>query len=120
MLKSVVTCVLALSFAACGSVGVTTLRPVEARPDDCKLDMYSSEKEITRPYVAVCLIDSQTASNAHADRTAAGAVNKAKPAACKCGADAIVIETLSTQGTTAFGWGSGTAILKGIRYQDGL
>jgi hypothetical protein len=73
---------------------------------------------VKHKFEVVCLIDSLTPSNAFADKTAAGAIKRAKPSACECGADGLIIESLTTQGTTAFGWGSGSAILKAIRYTD--
>jgi len=118
-IKRAVTIFLVAVLSACGSVGVTKMRASLPRPSGCDLDVYSSVAEVKHQFEVVCLIDSLTPSNAFADRTAAGAINRAKPSACECGADALIVESLNTQGTTAFGWGSGTAILKAIRYTDG-
>lgn len=109
---------LAAILSACGSVGVTKLRPSLPRPSDCDLDIYSSASEVSHQFEVLCLIDSRTPSNAFADKTGSGAINRAKPFACSCGAEGMIVESLTTEGTTAFGWGSGTAILKAIRYTD--
>ena len=112
------TIFLAGTFSACGSVGVTTLKASPPRSRSCDLDIYSNAAEVRHQFEVVCLIDSLTPSNAFADKTGAGAINRAKPFACGCGADGVIVESLNTEGTTAFGWGSGTAILKAIRYTD--
>jgi hypothetical protein len=118
-IKRATTIFLVVVMSACGSVGVTKLKASLPRPSDCDLQIYSSAAEVGRQFEVVCLIDSLTPSNAFADRTAAGAINRAKPFACECGANGMIVESLNTQSTTAFGWGSGTAILKAIRYTDG-
>jgi hypothetical protein len=108
---------LSLSLAACSSVGSTQLKQANARPADCKLDIYSSVKEINRPYEPVCIIDAKTGTTAFDDKTASGAVKLAMPKACACGADAILIEGMETNGMTFMTWGEGKAMLKGIRYK---
>lgn len=106
-----------LLIPACASVGATQLQSARPRADDCKLDVYSSETEITRPWETVCMIDSRTGTTAFADKTASAAIKNAKPKACKCGADAIVIQSMDTEGVTLVTWGKGKAIVKGIRYK---
>jgi hypothetical protein len=118
-IKRATAVLLVAVMSGCGSVGVTKLKASLPRPSGCDLQVYSSAAEVGRRFEVVCLIDSLTPSNAFADRTAAGAINRAKPFACECGADGMIVESLNTQSTTAFGWGSGTAILKAIRYTDG-
>jgi hypothetical protein len=93
------------------------LKTAAARPDDCQLAIYSSEQEISRPWEAICMIDSRTGTTLFHDRDAAAAIQQAKSAACQCGADAILIESMDTQGVTWGTWGQGKAILRGIRYR---
>ena len=106
-----------LFLSGCSSIGTTQLQPATPRDDDCKLDVYSSKDEIKVPWEAVCVIDSRTGTHAFADKTASAAIRNAKPEACECGADAILIESMDTEGVTFVTWGKGKAIMKGIRYK---
>lgn len=110
-------CALLLCLCGCSSIGVTQLVPAASRDDDCKLDIYSSEKDVPVPWEAVCMIDSRTGTHAFAEKTASGAINNAKSEACECGADALIIESMDTEGVTLVTWGKGKAILRGIRYK---
>lgn len=115
MKKFLVVSVVLLS--ACSSMGTTQLTKAAPKAPNCELDIYSSEKEIKRPYTPVCVIDSRTGTTAFHDKTASAAINNARPLACQCGADAILIDQMSTDGMTFMTWGKGTAILRGIRYK---
>ena len=92
------------------------MHQVSSKPINCELDIYSSKNEIQHKFKTICLIDSRTGTTAFHSKTAAAAVNQAKPYACKCGADAILIEMLDTEGVTMTTWGKGKAVLKGIKY----
>lgn len=105
---------------ACTTVGVTRVRSAPARESNCVLDVFTSEQEIKRPFEVLCLIDSQTGGTIFHDRTAAAAVEHARPHACRCGADAILISGIGTEGPgMGSGWGHGTAVVKAIRFTDG-
>ena len=102
---------------ACTTVGVTTVgKPELDHGEYCHLDVFTSEAEVGRPFRVVCLIDSRTGTTAFHDRTAAAAIRHAKPEACKCGANAIIIAGVATDGVTAWTWGEGKAIIKAIKY----
>lgn len=117
MRKSIAIIVITLLMSACATVGVTQMKSdVTPKKDGCKLDVYSAEKEIEHSYEVVCLIDSKTGGNAFADKTMAGAISLAKPAACRCGADAILISGGRAEGVTLFTWGEGFATMKALRY----
>lgn len=106
-----------LVLVACARIGVTQTKPAMPKAASCPLDVYTSETEVKRPYEVVCLIDSQTAGTIFDQHTAAAAINQARPYACKCGADAILISGVGVEGPgMASGWGHGTAVVKGIRY----
>lgn len=105
------------ALSACSTMGTTQLKNAEPKAPDCKLDIYSSTKEIKRAYEPVCIIDSRTGTTAFHDKTASAAIRNAKPLACQCGADAILIENMSTEGVTLMTWGEGKAILRGIKYK---
>lgn len=107
----------AVALAGCSSVGSTQLVTSAPKPANCQLDVYSSPSEIKRKYQPVCVIDSRTGTTAFHDKTASAAIRNAKPIACQCGADAILIEGMETEGMTFMTWGKGTAIIKGIKYK---
>lgn len=99
---------------ACGSIGVTRLKQATSKEYDCDLDVYTRASKVTRPYDELCLIDVRTGSSVFDDKTIAGAINEAKPAACRCGADAIILMGGDTQAD--LGYGHGTAIITAIRF----
>jgi len=100
-------------------VGVTPIgRALPPKPSTpCMLDIYTNTAEITRPYEELCLIDSRTGITAFHYRTAAEAIRQARPEACRCGADAMIVASARTEGA-AFGWGMGAAVIKAIHYTD--
>ncbi len=116
MKKYIILTAFLLALSSCASVGVTKLNPAEPKEKNCALEIFSSESEIKKPFEVLCLLDSGTATNAFADKTVAGAIQLAKPEACKCGADAILILNGNTEGMSLTGWGRGTALLKAIRF----
>ncbi len=103
--------------AGCAKVGVTRLdQSFSPRPENCHLDIYTDTGKIPRAYREVCLIDSQTGTTAFANKTVAAAIELARPAACSCGADAIIVSGTATEGISMAGWGRGSAIIKAIVY----
>lgn len=110
-------CLSLLVLSGCSSVGSTQLKQAESKPPNCELDIYSGKDEIKRPYEAICLLDSRTGTTAFHKKTASAAIENAKPAACACGADAILVEQTDTNGVTLMTWGQGKAVLRGIRYK---
>jgi hypothetical protein len=109
------TLIIIVLFSACASVGVTVSKSAPAKPKDCILDIYFSSSEIKRSFEVIALIDSKTGSNLN--KTVAKAIENAKPKACQCGADAIIVEQSNTV-TVSGGGGYGSAILRCIRYTD--
>ena len=89
--------------------------PIQLNLIDCKLEVYFSKTEIERPYVVIALLDSKTGSNLN--KTVARAIENAKPKACKCGADAILVGQTNTV-TVSGGGGYGSAIIKCIKFTD--
>ena len=80
-----------LSAAGCASVGVTRMRQAAAKPEGCPLEVFGAEGKVKRPFEVVCMLDSKTGSTLLDDRSAAAAIEKAKPEACRCGGDAIIV-----------------------------
>jgi hypothetical protein len=97
-------------------VGVTSLKQFPPKPEGCPIDVYASEKEITKPFTVACVLDSSTGSTLFDDRTGAAAINQTKAEACKCGADAIVITSVGQTGVSYGGWGQGMAVIKAIKF----
>lgn len=106
-----------LFFAGCASVGVTVMKQYPAKPEDCDLDVYTGKDEISKEYEAICLIDSKTGSTAFSEKTVAKAIELAKPEACECGSDAILVASGDKEGMSAGSWGEGKAMIKGIKYK---
>jgi len=107
--------IILLVMSSCATVGVTVSKSYPAKPIDCKLEVYFSKTEIERPYVVIALLDSKTGSNLN--KTVARAIENAKPKACKCGADAILVGQTNTV-TVSGGGGYGSAIIKCIKFTD--
>ncbi|MFZ5579833.1 MAG: hypothetical protein ACOZAQ_05155 [Pseudomonadota bacterium] len=100
----------------CASVGVTSIKQFPPKPENCALDVFSSEKEVAKPFTVACVLDSSTGTTLFHDRTAAAAIEQAKAQACACGADAIIIGGMANEGISAFSWGRGAAVVKAIKY----
>jgi hypothetical protein len=102
----------------CASVGVTRMgSSAPPKPEGCNLDVYDDPGSIDRPYREVCLIDAKTGSSIWTDKTMAGAINEARPAACQCGADAILVTGGDVEGASfGGGYGHGKATLRAIVY----
>ncbi len=115
-LTGIVVASFAASLAACASVGVTRIKPATAKAETCNIDVYTEDSEVDRPVEVVCMLDSKTGSKLFDDKTVAGAINEAKPEACKCGGDAIIVKSSSRTGVSMTGWGEGMATLKVVRY----
>ena len=84
---------LIFAVSACAGVGVTQTKQAVAKPEDCPLDIYTNDSEIKRKFEVICLLDSKTGSTLFADKTVAGAIENARPDACKCGGDGTVSYT---------------------------
>lgn len=104
--------------AGCGSIGVQPISVGQAKPVNCNLDQYVSERDIEQPYEVACMIYSRTGTTLGHDKSASAAINNARADACACGADAIVVESAEEEGITLFTWGQGKAQLKAVRYLD--
>lgn len=105
-----------LMFVACASTGVTRLRAAPPKPNNCNLDIYTSQNEVKREHEVLCMIDATSGRTLGDDRTVRGALANARPEACRCGADAMVVMSSSTTTANAAGWGEGTVVVRGIRY----
>src|SRR3989338_5908689 len=94
---------------SCASVGVSRIKEYPSKGQNCQLDVYTDKSEISKPFEVISLIDSRTGTTLLHDRTASSAIEEAKPYACDCGADAVLIETTDTEGIGFNSWGQGKA-----------
>ena len=105
--------------SGCSTVGVTMIgdNPVyPAKPDDCDIKVFMGDKNISRKYVEVCMIDVKTGTTIFDDTSIQGAIKNAKPKACEAGCDAIIIKTASTQVVAINGRASSKTIVVGIKF----
>ena len=103
--------------AGCAAVTVTEVGPRGAeRQAECRLDVYLSEHGVNRAYNVVCLIDSVTGSHPMADTGIEAAINRGKNAACRCGADAVILTRARAEGVGVDHWQRGSVALTAIRY----
>jgi hypothetical protein len=110
----VLICVVASS---CAVVGVTRLTsPLPPRELGCQLRVFLTEKAIRRQYEVVCLIDARTGISNFADRSASGAIDSARPKACECGTDAIIVDSVGSQTVGESYNSQGTAVVRAIRF----
>ncbi len=108
--------ILSLGMQACASIGVTSIQSAPPKGENCDLAVFTDEREIRKSHEVVCFLDGMSAGHILADTTVAGVIRSARPSACQCGADALVIQDVRREGGSL--WGRGYAILKAIRYTE--
>ncbi len=103
--------------ASCATVHVNVLKEYPPKPMDCELDVYMIADDIKRPHEEICILESFTGTNLFSKKTFEQAIKLAKPKACKCGADAILVASVDKQGVNLLHWGQGRAVVRGLRYK---
>lgn len=89
----------------CATTGVVkTGAAAAARPADCALDVYASRADVPRPFASVCIVSTESGSTLFNDRSDEGRMQAVREQACACGADAVVIRSMSRT-ATQFGRG---------------
>ena len=104
-------------FLSCATVEVIVLKEYPPKPADCEIDVYMIADDIQKPYEEICILDSRTGTNLLSIKTFEQAIKLAKPKACKCGADAILVTEVEKRGINLLDWGEGRAVLKGVKYK---
>lgn len=114
------TAPLVLSCLGCigGTVGVQKVRAAPPRADDCRLDVFVAGETLSRPYETVCMIDSFVRTNREDLTVNSAATIQARKAACRCGADALLVEEPIPSGAT--GLGSDAVVSEGFRWLAGI
>ena len=115
--------VIALIISGCGSTGVVrmTASDVPPKPKDCKLDVYDSEADVNREFVVLCRIDVETGRTLFHRHSVEAAMDRLRPKACACGADAVIILDANKEGalsTFSVGYGYSNIKAKAIRYKE--
>lgn len=103
----------ALSACAHGSYSMLSDESPPARPSGCSLEIFTDESEIERPFRKICLINSTSGAMATTDE----ALASARKQACACGAEALLVEDLTSTGNRVSGK-SVNATSFGIIYTD--
>jgi hypothetical protein len=103
--------------ASCATVHVNKLKEYPPKPLDCELDVYMIADDIKRPHEEICILESLTGTNLFSKKTFEQAIKLAKPKACECGADAILVSSVDKQGVNLLHWGQGRAVVRGLKYE---
>ena len=116
-MRCVGSLVIVVFLVGCASVGVTKMKTVPPKPDNCNLDKYSSREDVKRSFEVVCMLDAKTGESLLDDKTVAGAIRLAQADACRCGGDGIIVESARRE-PVGWTWGAGSAVLTVIQYTD--
>jgi hypothetical protein len=109
---------LALLISACGaSSSITQLKEYPARPDDCEVEVLTSEPK-DRPYEDLCILNAETGRDPLSDNRASALIETLKRSACRCGADTIIIRLTQDGSVSPLVYESGRAMAVAIRYTD--
>lgn len=109
---------LLMLMAACASVDIAKMKTFPPKPESCEIDVYSEASAVKRKYEVACILGSSTGTTLFADKSVQHAIDIAKPEACKCGADGILVDSVTKTGFGWNGYGQGTASIKAITYTD--
>ncbi len=91
---------LTLLGCASSSIQPLTQRTFAAKPENCKLFVYSDAAKVERKYFEIALITHKTPQDAFSDKGASAITSAMSAEACKLGADGIILKGM-TQGS----WG---------------
>jgi hypothetical protein len=113
--------IVALLMVGCGSTGVVrmTTADISPKPKDCNLDVYDSEADVKRKFVVLCRIDAETGRTLFHRHSMEAAMDRMRPKACECGADAVILLDAKKQGAMSSfsaGYGYSNLKVKAIRY----
>lgn len=103
----------------CAAGPTVPMKPGPPKHPQCHLDLFEAERDVKRSYEVACIVDAHAGRTSFDDRTVNGALKRAHPDACACGADAMVIVSATMALNTAReGKGEGTVVVRAIRYTD--
>lgn len=108
----------ALLFFSCAHVNVDHLKSASAKAPECQLETYNKLSDVKKPYEIVCALASATGTTLFADKSLQHAIDIARPEACACGGDAMVISNSATEGMTLMSYGKSTANISVLKYTE--
>jgi hypothetical protein len=109
---------LALLLAGCAGTSVSSIKPSTPKPSDCHIEVFLHSSAVQRPNEVVCHLESRTGASLFHDHSISKAIQVAKPDACRCGADAIVLESKKEAKLSLTSTYRGRATLNAIRFTD--
>ena len=118
-MKQIIILFMACIAWSCAVVKVESVSNKEQpKPSNCKLDVYYSKNDVKRKYIVACEIYSRTGGSLFANKSLKGAIKKAKPKVCSCGADALFVESSNESEMNMVSWGKTDAKIIAIKYQE--
>jgi len=100
-----------LGLVGCRHAGITRLANAPPKPASCQLQLFETESEVTRPFEAVCLVDTGFSATGRRPVQLTEVAELARTQACECGGDAII------GGGASSGTGEGQGlVVKVIRF----
>jgi hypothetical protein len=86
-------------FFGCGGGSMNMVRvsnvTLPAKPADCQIPVIQKEADVTKPFEKICIVTSEPA------KTVDATFDGLREAACKCGADAVLVTEIKAQGDKA-------------------
>jgi hypothetical protein len=83
----------------CGGGSMNMVRvsnvTLPAKPADCQIPVIQKEADVTKPFEKICIVTSEPA------KTVDATFDGLREAACKCGADAVLVTEIKAQGDKA-------------------
>ena len=119
MTKKIFVVALFLMNWACAKVDVIRLSDqVTPKSELCSLEIFGSESELTRSFTSLCLINSSTGQGLFDDRSVKKALDQARPKACECGADAMVVKNSETAASGTAMYGKSSISILAIKFNN--
>jgi hypothetical protein len=94
--RLVLACLVVLA-EGCASSSVSVIQKASPKPTPCDLATFEAEEKVGRPFEKLCVIavDEKPVTGSYYDQEADGrARTKIEDAACRCGADAVILRRL--------------------------
>jgi uncharacterized OsmC-like protein len=104
-------------FCGCSSINVVpTGKRYPAKAKDCELEVFSQTSPPKKIFTEVCLIDARVTASSFNSSPGNKALDRAKNEACKCGADAIIVDGIGNDGDGVVSTRYGTAVIRAIKF----
>ncbi len=104
--------------SACASVDTARIKDAPPKADSCHIEIFNNAAEVKKPYESLCSLGSSTGTTLFANKSLQHAIDNARPAACACGGDAMILNHVSSEGVSLTGYGKSSASITVIRYTE--